>query len=122
VQNITLADKTIFVFCLGLVLMSYVLIWPESSYGTNIVLMVNGEKKYVLDSHDEKEIVIHGKIGKSMIEVADGSARFVKSPCTSKQCIHSGWLSHNFNLLACVPNGISVAYSRSKTQYDAINF
>jgi len=48
--------------------------------------------------------------------------RFVQSPCTGKFCIHSGWLRHSGEVMACLPNGVFVELVGGERRFDSINF
>jgi hypothetical protein len=54
--------------------------------------------------------------------VHDGRIRFVASPCTGKQCIHSGWLDNDGEFAACLPNLISITITGRNPRFDSINF
>lgn len=75
----------------------------------------------IMLDHDQI-IHVHGKLGDSVLEVREGKIRFIKSPCTTKFCIHSGWLKYNGDVMACLPNGVFVEVSGGTRKYDAINF
>ncbi len=67
-------------------------------------------------------IRVAGPIGDSIIEISDGRTRFISSPCTSKACIHAGWLSRVGEFAACVPNHVSLTLAGRHPDFDAINF
>jgi len=71
--------------------------------------------------HDQT-IHVHGKLGDSVLQVHNGMIRFTHSPCTTKFCVHSGWLKFDGDVMACLPNGVYVEVSGGKRKYDAINF
>lgn len=52
-------------------------------------------------------IKIEGPIGIATIELADGAARFLDSPCPDQICIHVfGWISQEIDKSFCLPNQI----------------
>lgn len=78
-----------------------------------------------LDLHHDQTLTVHGAIGDSTIQVADERVRFLDSPCQNKLCIHSGWIKHGGETVACLPNRLSVQLARSANDdsgFDAINF
>ena len=72
---------------------------------------------------DHDQIIhVHGKLGDSVLQIQHGKIRFIKSPCTTKFCIHSGWLQYNGDVMACLPNGVYVEVSAAETKFDSISF
>ena len=65
---------------------------------------------------------VHGKLGDSVLQIQAGRIRFIQSPCTTKFCIHSGWLKHNGDVMACLPNGVYVEVSGGESKFDSISF
>jgi hypothetical protein len=61
-------------------------------------------------------------MGPSRLLVQDGRVRFTASPCRGKQCIHSGWLAHEGDFAACLPNGVAVEVLGPERGLDAINY
>lgn len=68
---------------------------------------------------------VPGTLGVSEIEIRDGRVRFVSSPCTGKQCVHSGWAKRGGEFIACLPNRVSVTVlgaGAGGDYYDSISF
>lgn len=65
-----------------------------------------GIKKYSLNK--DAVIEVHGKIGDTEIEIKDGRARFLHSPCKKKICEKRGWVSREGEYAICIPNGIFI--------------
>ncbi|MCA1799073.1 MAG: NusG domain II-containing protein [Xanthomonadaceae bacterium] len=63
---------------------------------------------------------ISGRLGESVVEVKDGNARFVDSPCRNRVCIAAGWLARSEDFAACAPNGVSMRLRGQGQRYDAI--
>ena len=57
---------------------------------------------------EAQTLSVRGALGNSQIEIEQGRGRFKDSPCPHKICVRSGWLSHQADIAACVPNKISV--------------
>jgi hypothetical protein len=72
---------------------------------------------------DHDQIIhIHGKLGDSVLQIQAGKIRFIQSPCTTKFCIHSGWLKYNGDVMACLPNGVYVEVTGAASRFDSISF
>jgi hypothetical protein len=82
-----------------------------------------GDKIYATYSlNQQREIHIHGKIGDATISIAQGKARFVKSPCHTQYCVHQGWLTHAGQVAICLPNQISLELLGETKPYDTLNY
>lgn len=82
-----------------------------------------GDKIYATYSlNQQREVHVHGKIGDAVIIIAQGKARFAKSPCTTQYCVHQGWLSHAGQAAICLPNQISLELIGEAKPYDSLNY
>lgn len=70
----------------------------------------------------ERQIAVSGPLGETVVEIAEGRARVVSSPCTQKICLRSGWLEAAGDATACVPNRVSVALLGRDPRFDAVSF
>jgi len=63
--------------------------------------------RHVYPLHRNNEVRVEGIIGESVIEIKDGRARFVSSPCPDKICVHwFGWIENEYQVSFCSPNQI----------------
>lgn len=69
-----------------------------------------------------RRITVRGPLGETVIEIDDGRARVLASPCTQKLCVRSGWLDAAGEATACVPNRVSIVLLGDDLRYDAMNF
>jgi len=68
-----------------------------------------------------RQLRLQGLLGASVVEIANGQIRFLSAPCQARHCIHAGWLRHNGDFAACLPNRISIELkSEGGTRFDAI--
>jgi len=82
-----------------------------------------GDKVYATYSlNQQREIHIHGKLGDATISIAQGRARFAKSPCQTQYCVHQGWLTHAGQAAICLPNQISLELLGETKPYDTLNY
>jgi len=121
-MSLTFADKVVIFFCTLFVLSLYYFFWVGSSEASQLEIYVNGEKRYIYNLSENNTISVEGKLGESVLEVAEGKVRFIQSPCNTQFCIRSGWHEHAGGLAACLPNGVSVHLTGAGKIYDAINF
>lgn len=72
-------------------------------------LIVNApDGQYMYDLSKPQTVEIRGNIGVSVLEITDGTARFVTSPCDNKTCVAHGFLSGGYDFAACLPNGVMI--------------
>lgn len=82
-----------------------------------------GDKVYATYSlNQQREIHLHGKLGDAIISIAQGKARFAKSPCHTQYCVHQGWLTHAGQVAICLPNQISLELLGETKPYDTLNY
>lgn len=82
-----------------------------------------GNKIYATYSlNQQREIHVHGRLGETTISIAQGKARFVKSPCHSQYCVYQGWLTHPGQAAICLPNQISLELLGETKPYDTLNY
>jgi hypothetical protein len=49
---------------------------------------------------------VSGPLGQTQVEIRDGAARVVDSPCRDKVCVKMGWVRGAGEWAACVPNRV----------------
>jgi len=128
----TAADRWVVGAALALVASLYVWSWggvsgsnaPGGSDTAGVVaeVVVAGHPVEAIDLGRDGEVEIQGRMGPSRLLVQDGRVRFLASPCRGKQCIHSGWLAHEGDFAACLPNGVAVEVLGPERGLDAINY
>ena len=85
-------------------------------------VVVAGHPVETIDLGRDGEVEVQGRMGPSRLLVQDGRVRFTASPCRGKQCIRSGWLAHEGDFAACLPNGVAVEVLGPERGLDAINY
>ena len=56
----------------------------------------------------DRVIQVQGPLGTTEVEINQGRARIVRSPCKLKICIKSGYIQYADRLSACLPNKVVV--------------
>ncbi|HET9679932.1 MAG TPA: NusG domain II-containing protein [Gammaproteobacteria bacterium] len=96
-----------------------------SGPGGEVIIYVNAERHASWPLEEDRRLQIEGSKGASVIQIENGAVRFVRSPCTNKLCIRSGWLHRAGAAAACLPNHVSLLVTgieNTRQGYDAINF
>ena len=100
----------------------YGIFWSGHGAPAYVRIIVGDKQQALLTLDQDKKLSIKGKLGVSTVEIHAGKVRFSSSPCTGKQCIHSGWASHAGEFIACLPNRVSVSVIGKNQYFDSINF
>ena len=115
-------DYVVFVLAGVLLFCSYVFYWGGFGLTNQAEIRVAGKHWGHLDLFQDQTVSVKGKLGDSVIEVANGQIRFIRSPCTQKLCIQQGWLTHGGETAACLPNAVTVQILSNDPRFDVINF
>ena len=120
----TLADRIIISIALALLVWLYIHYWVSDPQPADYALiLVANHAPIRVDLQRDQQVPVQGRLGQSIIEVSKGHIRFASSPCRNKQCIHAGWLTASGELVACLPNQVSIELHRAETaQFDAIAY
>jgi hypothetical protein len=100
----------------------YIGFWGDGSQGLFARVQIGNQAPQVISLQQAQQYRFQGPLGATVIEVHDGHIRFIDSPCSGKQCVHSGWLKHDGEFAACLPNLISISLSGPNPRFDSINF
>jgi hypothetical protein len=118
----TRLDLAILALACAVVTTSFVVLWtPDAPARQLELLQANGAlQRITLD--EDRHLAADGHMGESLIEIRDGQARFLDSPCRERRCIHYGWARHAGETVACLPNGVLFRLAGGDHGYDAVNF
>ena len=107
-MKITTADK---------ILVAALLIlngWLFINWGTGftegnwVVVTVNQKETIRLPLKTDQITHVKGPLGLTEVEIKNGRARILRSPCKNKVCIKSGYIRYADRLAACIPNRVVV--------------
>ncbi|MBT4258316.1 MAG: NusG domain II-containing protein [Nitrospina sp.] len=107
-MKITIGDK--FLIAALLILNG----WLFASWGVGfskgdwVVVTVNQKETIRLPLDQDQKTHVKGPIGLTEIEVKNGHARIIRSPCKNKVCIKSGYIRYADRLAACIPNRVVI--------------
>ncbi|MFW5710377.1 MAG: NusG domain II-containing protein [Spirochaetota bacterium] len=79
---------------------------------------------YVYPMEENRRVAAEGPIGTTYIEIEDGHAAVVQSPCPNKLCIQAGELHEHGDWSACMPNKVFVEVEgrESEGEVDATTY
>ncbi|MCH8157293.1 MAG: NusG domain II-containing protein [Nitrospinae bacterium] len=76
--------------------------------GDWVIVEVNQKEVARLPLDVNRIVHVKGPLGETEVEVREGRARIVRSPCKNKVCIKSGYIRYADRLAACIPNRVVI--------------
>ena len=122
-QRLTPFDRKLVLILAVLVLLSFLLPLRQG-VGARVLVDSGEQTVFVADLHKNQQVELNGPLGTTRLQIADGSAWVVSSPCPQKICIGLGKASHSGDLLACVPNRLVIrieAAAEKERGYDLLS-
>ena len=107
-KTTTRADKILFsaLFALNVALIGW--LGTGTVQGNWVVIEVDQKEVARLPLSQDQHTHVEGPLGSTEVEIRDGKARILKSPCKNKVCIKSGYIRYADRLSACIPNRVVV--------------
>lgn len=106
-QRLTPFDWRLLIVVALLVASSFLLLLTQKT-GGRVVATIDDRVVFVAPLDKDRRVALEGPLGETVVEIKDGAARILSSPCTKKICIHMGDVRHSGDLLACVPNHLVI--------------
>ncbi len=80
-----------------------------SQEGAKAVVQIGGRAGEEVDlSKDQEFWVGDPEIGRNLIRVEDGAVMVVQADCPDKICVHTGPISQEGEVIACLPHGVII--------------
>lgn len=106
VQAVRFGDWMVLLFFVLLILWSIRVLWFGSEGETVICLTPEGVTRFSLS--ESREVMLHGALGTTLVQISDGRARVLDSACPNKVCCRMGDISRSGQVIACLPNQVSI--------------
>lgn len=120
-RHVLVGDWLTVIFSVVLIVFLFQTLWSHQ-HATKVQIRL-GDKIYATYNLNlQREVHVHGPIGDAVIHIAQGKARFAKSPCHNQYCVHQGWLTHTGQVAICLPNQISLELIGEEKPYDSLNY
>ncbi len=114
-----IGDYVIIIFFLTAIVFSF---QKVKKLSFDSVEIVTPYKKIVLPLGKNRIIKIKGKLGYMTVEIYNKMVRVKESNCPNKICVKTGWISHNGEYIACVPNGVLIKLIYRKKENKNVDF
>lgn len=87
-----------------------------SQEGATAVVQVSGQTEKELDLSKDQELWVgNPETGRNLIRVEDGAVMVVQADCPDKICVHTGPISQEGEIIACLPHGM-IVYIQQKEE------
>lgn len=106
-QRLTGLDRFIVVVLLTLCVLVFIALGLRSP-GQSVQVRQNQETLFNAPLAEDRSVELQGPLGVTRLEIANGQARIVASPCPYKVCIGMGEIHRQGEIIACVPNRLLV--------------
>lgn len=118
----TRADRLLLLSAICMLPLLYAQLWQDGATASHIRVQAGNAAPVTTPLAADRTLHVHGPLGDSVIEVNQGRARFISSPCAGQSCVHSGWLQAAGDMTACLPNRVSLQIVGVEPRFDSINF
>jgi hypothetical protein len=106
-------DFGIIIPALGAVIASFIFAYSGASAQSGIT--VKGERnEWVFPPDASETVTVPGPLGNTLIEIHEGRARFLSSPCANQTCVAMGAVDSQGEWAACLPNKVMLYIAPEK--------
>jgi len=121
-RTTTGADRVLLVSLLALSIYGLFFVQSVMPKGTDVVIEVDGKKTHRLPLGQDRVITVHGREGRTVVEIKGGRVRVTESACPNRICIKQGWIDRG--AIVCLPNRVVVSVrneSGGESELDAVS-
>jgi hypothetical protein len=91
-----------------------------SGQAGRFVTVISPEGSKTVGLGDDQTFTVEGRDGAVTIEIHDGAAAIVESPCPRKLCVRQGYINRVGQSVICLPEGVKIVISDGTDTYDAV--
>jgi hypothetical protein len=118
----TSTDRILIIFVVSALLVMFARLWTDDTDASYLQIQTSNNAPVTEELFPDRTLHIKGSLGESVIEINNGRARFISSPCRGQVCVHSGWLHTSGDIAACLPNRVSLTMLGQHPRFDTINY
>lgn len=94
----------------------------QAPHGAQINIVQDGTVLYTFDLDTAQnqilQIEYEGRI--NTVQIEDGRIRMLEAECPDQTCVHMGWLDSKAMPIVCLPNHLSIEFTDSEDDVDAV--
>ena len=109
-------DFIILLLTVGITVFYTVKIYGKNEAALYIVIQGKNEN-WVYPVNQTVMADVPGSLGLTTVEVKDGKARVISSPCANQTCVTSGSVWRRGQWVACLPNAVFVRIESRETKH-----
>jgi hypothetical protein len=110
-------DCAVLALSIGMTLFSAFLVYAKPNAEPQVVIRGSG-RSWVFPLNAEETVTIPGPLGNTLIELHEGRARVLSSPCVNQTCVAAGHIGKAGQWAACLPNEVFVVIEGSPARAD----
>lgn len=107
-RRMTVLDRVIVAFLLLGVAASFALLDGRPA-GARVLVERDGRLLFSAPLNESRRVSLPGPLGDTLLEIAEGRARILSSPCPHKTCMGMGGVFRRGELIACLPNRLVIS-------------
>jgi hypothetical protein len=101
-------DLGIIGLALGITVLSAVFVYTGTGSQDRIIIKGAGGT-WVFPQDAREVITVLGPLGNTVVEIREGKARVLSSPCDNQTCVVAGAIQSHGQWIACLPNKVLVS-------------
>ena len=122
IKGLKVFDIPAILLAVALIVVVGVLAYSDTDASSHVQLHADGGE-WLYSLENEKSLEVEGPLGTTFIEIQDGAARVISSPCAEKICVKRGTLDAGGDWTACLPNRIFIRITGDeKADIDALSY
>ena len=118
--NLRFFDFIILFLTVGITVFCTVKIYGKNESALYIVIQGKNES-WVYPANKTVITDVPGPLGYTTVELKDGIARVISSPCTNQTCVTSGSVWRRGQWVACLPNAVFIRVETRETKHGELD-
>ena len=78
----------------------------SGEFSDSRVIIRGPDKTWIYPLNADEKVTVTGSLGETVVEIRQGRAAIVYSPCSGQTCVAAGGLHKNGQWAACLPNRV----------------
>ena len=113
----TTGDKILIAILILLAITSLFAINMKRQPGETCSIEVSGKLIDHLKLSENRDLLVNGPIGETLIKIKNHKVRVTHSDCPEKICVKTGWIHKTGEFIVCVPNKVVIKIDGEKNDH-----
>ncbi|MDR2392544.1 MAG: NusG domain II-containing protein [Treponema sp.] len=97
---------------LSITLVITVALYARRGTASRILIAGEGGGHWIFPQDATELVTVPGPLGDTVVQLEDGRARILSSPCTNQTCVAAGVIQGHGQWIACLPNQVLVSIEK----------